>query len=71
MGFVAELQAKGPGNEHFPRNIVRPGFSQGPHEAEQDRALRQGNRHACTAHDVPAGIHHQRCRGQQCFHFIE
>jgi hypothetical protein len=33
--------------------------------------LRQGNRRAHAAHDVPTGIHHQRCRGEQRLHFVK
>ncbi|MNP63959.1 hypothetical protein D3C76_1594150 [compost metagenome] len=59
MGFIAEFEAKGPGDEDFPGYICRPGFGQRAHQGKQDRTLRQGNRHARTAHQRATSVDHQ------------
>ncbi|MOA00295.1 hypothetical protein D3C78_1196510 [compost metagenome] len=59
MGFIRKLQTERPGDQHFPLNVGRPRLGQRTGEHEQDRPRRERHRHATTAHNVPAGIHHQ------------
>jgi hypothetical protein len=68
VGFPASERAR---HEHVPWNVARPRLPERAGERKQHRARGERNHRAPATHDVPAPVHDEGVRRQECFDVLE